>query len=261
MEEFLEEPKTVKAPKHLFHLHRRLFLLVFAVAVLLQTAVFVNMRLDTYYQELNRSFKMILTVNGTPGNAKLAETGESLNQKEDIAEVRLFSPQDALEAVRRQNPQLADAMLLMGKNKMPAYYELHLNYKAINNIRPFADNLSAEYPFLTPHYNLQHAQLLFYVGLCAKLLNLAVVFALLLFLAFMFLVEAYPSAGPRAHFFSGAVSGVLAGLASCLFFAVLVYPTGFLSEAVSQFTSLGRQLLLLAFCGLFGWTLSKWQKF
>ena len=45
MEEFLEEPKTVKAPKHVFHLHRRLFLLVFAVAVLLQTAVFVNMPL------------------------------------------------------------------------------------------------------------------------------------------------------------------------------------------------------------------------
>ena len=166
MEEFLEEPKTVKVPKHLFHLHRRLFLLVFAVAVLLQTAVFVNMRLDTYYQALNRSFKMILTVNGTPDNAKLAETGDSLNQKEDITDVKLFSPQDALAEVRRQNPQLADAMLLMGKNKMPAYYELRLSYKAINNIRPFADNLSAEYPFLTPHYNLQHAQLLFYVG-CA----------------------------------------------------------------------------------------------
>lgn len=261
MEEFLEEPKTVKVPKHLFHLHRRLFLLVFAVAVLLQTAVFVNMRLDTYYQSLNRSFKMILTVNGTPDNAKLAETGDSLNQKEDITDVQLFSPQDALAEVRRQNPQLADAMLLMGKNKMPAYYELRLSYKAINNIRPFADNLSAEYPFLTPHYNSQHAQLLFYVGLCAKLLNLAVVFALLLFLAFMFLVEAYPSAGPRAHFLGGAVSGVLAGLASCLFFAVLVYPTGFLYEAASQFTSVGRQLLLFAFCGLFGWTLSKWQKF
>ena len=85
--------------------------------------------------------------------------------------------------------------------------------------------------------------------------------ALLLFLAFMFLVEAYPSAEARKHYLGGAVSGVLAGVASCAFFAVLVYPTGFLAQAMAEFTSWGRQLLMLAFCGLLGWTLSKWQKF
>ena len=249
------------APKQVFRLHRRLFLLVFAVAVLLQSVVFVDMRLGSYYRELNDSFKVILTVSAQTPNEELEQMGESLNQKTDILSVRLFSPEDALAAVERQNPQLTDALLLMGKNKMPAYFELRLNYKAINNIRPFIDNLAAEYPGLEPHYNADHARLLFYTGLCAKLLNLAVIFAVLLFLAFMFLVEAYPSNQVRAHYFGGAVSGVLAGLASCAFFAVLVYPTGFLAAAAAQFTTPGRQLLMLAFCGLFGWTLSKWQKF
>ncbi len=258
---FEGKKRAPKAPKQVFRLHRRLFLLVFAVAVLLQSVVFVNMRLGNYYQELNDNFKVLLTVDGETSNEELTQMGESLNQKEDILAVRLYSPQDALEVVRRQNPQLTEALLLMGKNKMPAYFELQLNYKAINNIRPFVDNLAAEYPTLVPHYNLQHARLLFYTGLCSKLLNLAVIFALLLFLAFMFLVEAYPSGQARAHYLGGAVSGVLAGVASCAFFAVLVYPTGFLVQAVSQFTTPGRQLLMLAFCGLFGWTLSKWQKF
>ncbi|WP_428070967.1 hypothetical protein [Candidatus Avelusimicrobium alvi] len=262
MDDFLEEKKQpAQAPRHVFRLHRRLFLLVFAVAVLLQSLVFVDMRLRDYYKELDGSFKLILTVSGQADNAALEQMGESLNQKEDITAVRLFSPQDALEAVKRQNPQLTEALLLMGKNKMPAYFDLKLNYKAINNIRPFVDNLATEYPALTPHYNAQHAALLFYTGLCSKLLNLAVIFALLLFLAFMFLVEAYPGGRGRAHYAGGAVSGVLAGLASCVFFAVLVYPTGFLAEAAAQFTTPGRQLLMLAFCGLFGWTLSKWQKF
>lgn len=249
------------APKQVFRLHRRLFLLVFAVAVLLQSVVFVNMRLGNYYKELDSTFKVLLTVNSQAENETLEQIGESLNQKEDIQSVRLFSPEDALEVVRRQNPQLTEALLLMGKNKMPAYFELKLNYKAINNIRPFVDNLAAEYPTLEAHYNLQHARLLFYTGLCSKLLNLAVIFSILLFLAFMFLVEAYPSNQVRAHYFWGAVSGILAGLASCAFFAVLVYPTGFLAEAVRQFTTPGRQLLMLAFCGLFGWTLTKWQRF
>lgn len=263
LNEFFEgkKPSKTSGSKHVFRLHRRLFLLVFAVAVLLQSVVFVDMRLGNYYREMDDNFKVLLTVNGETDNKELEQMGESLNQKKDIMSVRLFSPQDALETVKRQNPQLTEALLLMGKNKMPAYFELKLDYKAINNIRPFIDNLAAEYPALTPHYNFQHARLLFFTGLCAKLFHIAVIFAVLLFLAFMFLVEAYPANEVRAHYLGGAVSGVLAGLASCAFFAVLVFPTGFLVQAAGQFTTPGRQLLMLAFCGLFGWTLSKWQKF
>ena len=262
MSDFLAEKKNpATGPKQVLRLHRRLFLLVFGVALLLQALVFADTRLGLYYQELEQRFKVILTVDAPADNAALSQMGESLNQKEDISSVRLFSPEDALGVVKKQNPQLAEAMLLMGKNKMPAYFELILNARAINNIRPFVDNLAAEYPALTPHYSEAHAALLFYTGLSGKLLHVSVVFALLLFLAFMFLVEAYPSAEARKHYLGGAVSGVLAGVASCAFFAVLVYPTGFLAQAMAEFTSWGRQLLMLAFCGLLGWTLSKWQKF
>ena len=125
MDDFLEEKKkSAKAPRHVFRLHRRLFLLVFAVAVLLQSLVFVDMRLKDYYKELDGSFKVILTVSGQADNAALEQMGESLNQKEDITAVRLFSPQDALEAVKRQNPPRTEALLLMGINKMPAYFDL-----------------------------------------------------------------------------------------------------------------------------------------
>ncbi len=261
MTDFLEDKKASAAPKHVFRLHRRLFLLVFAVAVLWQTLLFLDMRLDSYYRELAASFKVIFVVNGQPSNAALEQMGETLNQKEDVASVRLFSPADGLEAVRRQNPQLAESLLLMGKNKMPAYFELKLTPQAVNNIGPLVDNLASEYASLSPRYNADHARLVFYTGLCAKLLRLALLFAGLLFFAFMFFVEAYPAGGLRAHHIGGGVSGVLAGICSCAFFAALLYPTGFLSEAARVFTTPERQLLLLAFCGLFGWTLSKWQKF
>lgn len=261
-ENFLEEkPKNAKPPKQVFRLHRRLFLLVFAVAVLFQSVLFLQTCLNRYYRALDRDFKIILTVSKKMDNAALANLGDSLNQKTDITEVKLFSPQDALETVRKQNPQLADSLLLMGKNKMPAYFELRLNHKAINNIRPFVDNLTTEYPELSAKYSLVQADMLFAAGLCAKLLNLAVLFAVLLFLAFMFLVEAYPSSLTRNHQMAGVVSGGLAGLASCAFFALLIYPSGFLTEVFHNVISVEKQLLLLAFCGIFGWTLTKWQKF
>ena len=125
-ENFLEEkPKNAKPPKQVFRLHRRLFLLVFAVAVLFQSVLFLQTCLNRYYRALDRDFKIILTVSKKMDNAALANLGDSLNQKTDITEVKLFSPQDALETVRKQNPQLADSLLLMGKNKMPDMSELN----------------------------------------------------------------------------------------------------------------------------------------
>lgn len=260
MVDLLAENTSAK-PKHILRLYRRLFLLVFAVAVLWQSLLFVDAKLGNYYRELSDSFKVILVVEGRPSNETLEQMGESLNQKTDVFSVRLYSPDDALAEVRRQNPQLTESLLLMGKNKMPAYYELKLSPQAVNNIGPFVDNLASEYEILSPRYNAVHARLVFYTGLCAKMLRLALLFAGLLFLAFMFLVEAYPSADARSHHVGGAVSGVLAGVCACAFFALLLYPTGFLNEVARQFTTPERQILVFAFCGLFGWTLSKWQKF
>ncbi len=252
---------TAKEPKHLFRLYRRLFLLVFAVAVLWQGLLLVDTRLAQYYRDLENTFKVILTAPGKTDNASLEQWGESLNQKQDIVSVKLFSPQDGLEVVRRQNPQLAESLLLMGKNKMPAYFELKLTPQTFGNMRPFMDNLAAEYDELSIHYNAQHADLVFYTGVCSKLLRLVMAFALLLFLGFMFLVEAYPVRGGKSHVWGGAVSGLLAGIASCLFIGVLVYPTGLLQEVMHTFTTPEKQLLVFVFCTLFGWTLSKWQKF
>ncbi len=261
MADFLDNEAASVKPKHVGRLYRRLFLLVFAVAVLWQSVLFIDMRLGAYYRELADSFKVVFVVQGQPSNAVLEQMGESLNQKTDIASVRLFSPADGLEAVRRQNPQLAESLLLMGKNKMPAYFELKLTDPAVNNVGPLVDNLASEYETLSPRYNAEHARLVFYTGLCAKFLRLALLFAGLLFLAFMFLVEAYPAAGKRAHHVSGALSGALAGVCSGVFFAAVLYPTGFLSEAARLFTTPERQILVLVFCGLLGWTLSKWQRF
>lgn len=261
MDDFLEDkPKRNREGKSVFRAHRRLFLLVFAIAVLWQSISFIQLQLGQYFTRLDQDFKVILTVKGTPSNAVLTQIGESLSAKEDIASVRLFSPEDALEALKKANPQLAQSVLLMGKNKMPAYFELRLGYKAVNNINLFVGNLSAEYKDLSAKYVPQHAQMIFYTGLCLKILNITIAVALLLFLLFMFLVEAYPSV-KNTHLLSGAFSGVCAAIASAILLAALVYPTGFLMPALQHFTSIERQLVLVVFCGLLGWTLTKWQKF
>ena len=253
------EMKEVHTPKQVGHLHRKLFLLVFAVALLVQGWLIIEKGLNDYYRQLADSFKVILTVDGPAEPAQLEEWGQTLNQKEDITTVRLLSPEDALAVVRHKNPQLVESLLQLGKNKMPAYFELTFKDKAIANIESLVDNLDGEYEQLTPHYDLSHAQLMFRVGLYAKLLRVLGALAVLGFLTFMFLIEAAPYEQQQA--FSGLLSGLLAGVLSAVLVVVVVYPAGLLADMLTHFTTWPRQGLLVVFCGLLGWTLSKWQRF
>jgi len=152
-----------------------------------------------------------------------------------------------------------ESLLQLGKNQMPAYYEVTVKETAVANIEPLVDNLDEEYEDLTPHYDATHARLMWQVGLYAKLLRGLGALALLGFLTFMFLVEAAPYTQQQA--FSGLLSGLLAGVLSGALWAVVIYPTGLLMDMLTHFTTWPRQGLLVVFCGLLGWTLSKWQRF
>ncbi len=93
MDDFLEPEK--RKSKHVFRLYRRVFALTFALAVLLQVVSFTQVQLKDYFNRLDREFKVILTVGPDVNPDELTQMGESLSAKEDILEVKLFSPADA----------------------------------------------------------------------------------------------------------------------------------------------------------------------
>lgn len=256
---FEKDDKKQTQPKQVGHLHRKLFLLVFAVALLAQGWLLGEKALRDYHQALQADFKVLLTVEEPVSNEQLEQWGQSLQQKPQITEVHLFSPEDALALVREQNPQLADSLLQIGKNKMPAYFELKLSTAAIHTVGAFTDHLAAQYGPLVPHYHAAQARFISYTGYLLTGIQVMGGLILLALLAFMFLVEAAPYAAP--HALSGAVSGMLAALLSGGCVAAVLYPLGLLYDAVAYFTAWGPQLLLVVLCGLLGWTLTKWQRF
>ncbi len=259
MDDFLQENKP-KAEGVSFHGYRRVFVLVFAIAVLWQVVGFLQMQLTRYHQAMVQEVKIIMPVTVSLENAELTALGESLNSKEQVRSVKLFSPQDGLAALQAKNPRLTQALVALGHEQMPAYFELRLYDSALSNIRSFTQNLAAQYPQLSVKYSQEQADMAFYSGLCLRLINAAILLALVLFICFMFMVEAYPVHGP-SHSLRAAGSALLAGALSWVILAAVIYPTGLLVQTFSQFTSLARQVGLLVFCGLFGWTLGKWQKF
>lgn len=261
MEDFLKEAsKPAMTSKQIWRGYNRLFVLVLAMALLWQVVGFIQMQLSAYHRALVKDVKVILTVTSVENNETLQTIGESLNAKEDIVGVKLFSPQDGLVALQTKNPRLTQALVTLGREQMPAYYEITLQPRALNNIHSFTQNLAAEYPQLSVKYAAELADMAFYSGLCLRIVNIAAALAIVFFLVFMFLIEAYPAKG-FSHRMGGVWLALLAGGVSWLVLALAVYPTGLLMPALAHFTTIGRQVALLVFCGLFGWTLSKWQKF
>lgn len=252
--------KTKKITRILFHGYRRLFVLVFAIVLLGQAVSLLQDKLGEYHMALKKDFKMLLVVNTEADNEALTTMGESLSAKQDITSVKLFAPTDGLAALQARNPRLASALVTLGREPMPAYFEIKLADRVMNNITTVAQNLAAEYPQLSVKYAAQQAEMMFISAILLRAVNSMVVLALVLFVVFMFLVEAYP-AREQMHAASSILSAVLAWGLSFVILVAVLYPAGILTTNLADFTSWTRQGGMLLFSGLLGWTLSKWQKF
>lgn len=262
MEDFLQEtkpPKAQKQPRHSAGLSR-LFILITAILLLGQVLSFLQLQISRYHRELSRDFKVILTVTEALDDKALHALQESLSSTAGVAQVQLFSAQDGLKALQRKNPRLTQAVVALGKELMPVYFELRLQPSVISHIRPFIQNLAVQYPQLSAKYTPEQADMILYSALCLRVLYIAAALAVVLLLVFMFLVEAKPVRLPYATI-RGAAMGVLAALFGLGLFAATVYPTGLLTSGLGEFTTWGRQALGLCLGGLLGWTFGKWQRF
>lgn len=262
MDDFLQEKKPQPTPKKTRRNggYSRLFVLTAAILLLGQVLSFLQIQISRYHRELTQDFKVILTVTPALDEKELPALEEKLRATPGVAQVRFFSAQDGLKALQRKNPRLTQAVVTLGRELMPVYFELRLHHTAIDNIRPFVQNLSLQYPQLSAKYAPEQADMILYSGLCLRVLYVAASLALGFLLLFMFLVEARPVSGsfPAA---GCAAMGVLAALLSLGLFAAVVYPTGLITNGLGEFTSWGRQALGLCLGGLIGWTLGKWQRF
>ena len=242
-----------------FRIYRKIFLLIFAAAVLVQGVLLADNYAGRYYDTLKNSFKVLLPLQEELSESALKDLAAQLRRQEGIAAVEEFSSRDALGMVRRQNPQLADTLLLLGTHKMPAYLEVRLSDSALANITTFTESLAVQYPQVQVRFNQEHARLTANTSMFRNVFTLLQAVALFALLLFMFLVEASPVRAGNA--WAGVCSGLLAGVGACALMALLLYPTGLLPDIWRTLVSYKQQVVVLVFSGLLGWTFSKWQRF
>lgn len=262
MEDLLQEKRPTSQSKKLVppRNYRRLFVLVLVIALLGQLVSFIQLQVSNYHHTLAQQFKIMLTATEPLDSPVLAEIENKLGALPQVQRVKLFSVQEGLQVLKKRNPRLVQALVALGREPMPVYFEVYVTDATLHHIRPFAQQLAVQYPELSLHYSPEQADMAFYSGLCLRSINILAALVWVLLLVFMFMVEAYALRVqlPRT---GAVVTGVLASVVAFGLVVAVIYPTGLLSDALRHFTSWERQAGQLVLGGLLGWTLGKWQKF
>ena len=96
-----------------------------------ETLLFLERQCWRIEETLRRDFRVVLFLKGEPPETRLKVVEERLLALPDVDEVRYISARDALAALHRQEPELVDAVTLVGENPLQPAFEVRLDGEGI----------------------------------------------------------------------------------------------------------------------------------
>lgn len=99
-----------------------------------ETLLFMERQCQNIEQLLYDDFKVVLFLKQDIGHEKAKTLEEKLRTLPDVGEVRTVSRRQALEALRRDNPELIETVTLLGENPLNPGYEISLSPQRLSRI-------------------------------------------------------------------------------------------------------------------------------
>ena len=246
--------------KIVFRGYRRVFFLIFALAMLMQASVFMQNRIARALDLVNDDFKMVLALNNA--NTQQAKDFHAfLDGINGVKEVAVIEPDTVLAALNnRDNSMSAQAV---NADFLPAFFEIKVTQDVLLNPKAWvAENITSAGKDANVYYKEDQAALALYINAVNKFALIALLSAAFLLLAFGFFVEAYytkiSSLSERA---GGLFSALLVYALSAGAAFALAYPVNAINPAFKYCLLNWTQLIVALLCLSCGWTLAKWKKF
>lgn len=189
------------------------------------------------------------------GRAKVLE--EKLRSAPDAADVRWVSADDALAALKRDDPELADSVALVGDNPLPSAFEVRPAAEAFTRLGAWLEDARGLAEWSDVRWKPGQVQAILRLRFYSRLLRVALSTLLCLGagLALAALAgAAKASAGRR----SLALWGGLGGAAGLLFAVAVAWPLR-RDELLWAWPAPSAQAALVAACATIGWSLSLWR--
>lgn len=236
-----------------------LFALGAGVGLAAQTLLFLERQSARVEAALSEDFRVVFFLRGAVDESRLRVLEERLLASPESADVRYVSPREALEALRREDPELVEAVALVGENPLPGAFEVRPAPEAL----PVLPRWLAEAARTGDWADVRHKpgqlqailQARFYGRLLRVVLNTLLCLAAALVLAALAASRASAPSAPRVRDAASTAAGVVAG---ALVAAAVAWPLR-RHEWLWAWPGPGSQAALLAAGAALGAVLSPWR--
>jgi len=250
-----ENKPQPKAPRG----YGRIFFLTLFIALLMQSFCFFYFQTRKVSDALHGDFKIIAALSSaTP--ERVNEIGAALSANPDVLGLKFISADDGFAIIKRQNPQLADNFVFLGRKPMADYFELTVSDAALADIDAWVKSNLSQIQEAKVFYKRPAADAAFYAGTMLKFFNLIAAVLLVALFSFIFFVEGF-NAKPAHARWAAVFTGLAAyGFSYGVFYALLA-PLQEAGGGFFVFTVAEVQCLMAFIAAVLGWVFAKWKRF
>lgn len=226
-----------------------------------QTLLFAERHCSRLEAALRDDFRVALFLpapaRSEAGRIKILE--EKLRSQPEVLEVRFVSADEAFAALKRDDPELAESVALVGDNPLPAAFEVRPSPEALTHLGAWLDGARRLADWSDMRYKSGQLQamlrLRFYAYLLRMTLSALLCLVSGLALALLAAATRAPAAAQTRTLAAWAGLGGVCGMA----LAVLIAWPLRRDELLWAWPTLPAQAALLVLCVSLGWSLSLWR--
>ncbi|MEK7234194.1 MAG: permease-like cell division protein FtsX [Elusimicrobiota bacterium] len=242
-----------------------LFALAVAAGLAGETLLLVERHCSRMESSLRDDFRVVLFARASLEEARAKVIEEKLRAAPEVEDVRFISADEALAALKRDDPDLVESMALVGDNPLPAAFEVRPTPEALTHLGAWIDGVQR----LADWSDLRHKpgqvqailRLRFYSYFLS--MTLSTLLCLIVVIALVALTASFSAAKGR-----GAVSpyesissiawAVGGGAVGAALASAISWPLH-RDELLWAWPRPLAQIALLAACATLGWSLSLWH--
>lgn len=231
-----------------------LFALATAAGLAGETLLLAERHCSRLEASLRDDFRVVLFTRSSLEEARAKVLEEKLRAAPEVADVRFISADEALSALKRDDPELAESVALVGGNPLPAAFEVRPTPESLTHLGAWINDAQRLADWSDLRYKPGQVQAILRLRFYARLLRMTLS-TLMCIIAAIALVALSLSVRPRR----APMLWTTAGGASGALLAILISWPLHRDELLWAWPQPLAQLSLLAACATLGWSLSLWH--
>lgn len=230
-----------------------LFALAAAAGLAGETLLLAERHCSRLEASLRDDFRVVLFTKPSLEEARAKVLEEKLRAAPEVADVRFISADDALAALKRDDPELAESVALVGDNPLPAAFEVRPSPESLTHLGAWLDGAQRLADWSDLRYKPGQVQAILRLRFYAHLLRmtLSTLVCLIAGLALGALSGPRPKAAPILWAVAGGAAGALVAIA-------IAWPLR-RDELLWAWPGPLSQACVLAACATLGWSLPLWR--